>query len=615
MDSNKGSWGKCMQGETSTKLEFRLFGTFEVIRNGQPLSVYALGRPKTQTLLKVLLSERGKVFTQEQLIELLFPDADPQKSISNLQARISECRRLLEPHLKQGRQSRFIQNAGKGKYVFTTHAPCSLDIESFQELVFQGQQAFTQWDWPVAVKHFQQADTLYREDFLFNDVYEEWTASLRTSLKHLRTGILIDLSQAHAHLGQHAQAVAIVRRALTISPYDEHIYRLKMLFHVLQGEKSKALKTYQQAQDVFKREFKTGLTRNTNVLCERILQNERLGLADLVQRGERQPGQRRHTTSQRVQALLRKSEYLINKRTTQANKTALKYLKQAQGKAPGNPRILAAQARVYSTLAWHYEDYDLNVARAKECVRQAMDIDPFLPETHVTHHFIRMCFFWDFEGIEVWLTQWITRLPHYASLHQWKGWWLSIQGRHQEAALSFEQAVNLNPLDTHIYIAKAFNHYLAGEADHMIDTCGELLELEPTYTEGHRFLALGYELKGSMNRAKKYANTLIHFDEINAMDVCAQAYVLSQSGDTMKSKALLRQVQSSNSASPYHQAVAHMANNEMPQAINLLRLARRQHSWPLLTARLDPRLKRACRDNIHPQLQAFLFQPAVSSTV
>ena len=64
-------------------LEIRLFGRFEVLRRGRPVPPSSWGRRKTQTLLKVLLTRPGAVFTQDQLIEALYGGETPQAKADN----------------------------------------------------------------------------------------------------------------------------------------------------------------------------------------------------------------------------------------------------------------------------------------------------------------------------------------------------------------------------------------------------------------------------------------------------------------------------------------------------------------------------------------------------
>jgi len=84
----------------NVSLSIRLFGRFEVLHDGAPISSHEWGRRKTQALLKVLLTLPGRVFTQDQLIDALFPDLELDKAVKNLYSRISELRHIWSAPLK-----------------------------------------------------------------------------------------------------------------------------------------------------------------------------------------------------------------------------------------------------------------------------------------------------------------------------------------------------------------------------------------------------------------------------------------------------------------------------------------------------------------------------------
>ena len=74
------------------------FGSFEVWQDeAGPVKTWP--QRKTKGLLKLLLSQRGQIFTQDQLIDALFPDLEPHKAAKTLYNRISELRRVLEPEI------------------------------------------------------------------------------------------------------------------------------------------------------------------------------------------------------------------------------------------------------------------------------------------------------------------------------------------------------------------------------------------------------------------------------------------------------------------------------------------------------------------------------------
>ena len=65
-----------MRDEPYTGLRIRTLGPFEVIVDGTPVPDDAWPRRKTKELLKVLLTAPGEVFTVDQLVDALLPEAN-----------------------------------------------------------------------------------------------------------------------------------------------------------------------------------------------------------------------------------------------------------------------------------------------------------------------------------------------------------------------------------------------------------------------------------------------------------------------------------------------------------------------------------------------------------
>ena len=63
---------------------------------------------KSKSLVKILALSPRHQLGREQLMELLWPELDPDLSSNNLNKVIHAARRVLEPDLKSGTESRFI---------------------------------------------------------------------------------------------------------------------------------------------------------------------------------------------------------------------------------------------------------------------------------------------------------------------------------------------------------------------------------------------------------------------------------------------------------------------------------------------------------------------------
>ena len=134
----------------------RALGAFEVAVDGQVVSQEAWPRQKTKDVLKLLLTAPGEPFTVDQIIDALFPNADPVRAARNVQARISELRRVLEPDLERGADSRFVRHVGEG-YAFTLGSDEWIDTLTFARQLELARALTDAGDWVPAIEAFEDA--------------------------------------------------------------------------------------------------------------------------------------------------------------------------------------------------------------------------------------------------------------------------------------------------------------------------------------------------------------------------------------------------------------------------------------------------------------------------
>jgi DNA-binding SARP family transcriptional activator len=225
-------------------LTIRQFGHFTVARDDLPVAAAEWGRRKTRSLLKVLLSARGSLFTIDQLLEILYPDSHPERVTRNLLTRIAELRRALEPGLGEGQQSRFIVRVGKGSYCFAADAPCLIDTERFQACMLDARSWADQGRWQEATALYEEAVALYRGDYLAEDLYEEWTQSTRTHLREQYLQALEEAARGRARLGHVQRATGHSEQLLAADPARESAARLKMFLHHQSGRSRAVERTY-----------------------------------------------------------------------------------------------------------------------------------------------------------------------------------------------------------------------------------------------------------------------------------------------------------------------------------------------------------------------------------
>jgi len=225
-------------------LRVRLLGRFEVETGGEPIPSERWPRQKTKDLLKLLLTEPGAAFTVDQIIEALFPDADPERATRNVQARISELRRVLEPGLTKGSNSRYIRHVGEG-YMLTLSPSVWIDTTAFAERLEGARTLADAGDWIPAIEAFENAIALCRGDFLAEDRYEDWASARREQLREQLVRSLTRLATCYAELGRMRQAISCCQRALDDEPHQETVAAQLMAYYVETGERGRALGVYE----------------------------------------------------------------------------------------------------------------------------------------------------------------------------------------------------------------------------------------------------------------------------------------------------------------------------------------------------------------------------------
>jgi len=259
--------------ESAPKLEIQLLGRFEVLRDGEPIPEEAWKRRKTKTLLKVLLTNPGRAFTQEQLIDALFEGENVESARENLYGRVSQLRRALEPDLPRGADSTYILREGQG-YVFRVDSAVRLDTIEFLHGLENASELAEASEWVEAAEVFETAIARYRGDFLPEDRYEPWVEETAKHLKDRHLDALLDLAECYAHLGRLRQAISHCQRLLAIEPHREAAVRKLMEYQSRAGQRTEAIETYQEAVRVLREYLDVEPSEDTQALYSAIRKNQ-----------------------------------------------------------------------------------------------------------------------------------------------------------------------------------------------------------------------------------------------------------------------------------------------------------------------------------------------------
>jgi DNA-binding SARP family transcriptional activator len=242
-------------------MNIRLLGPLEVEREGQRVN---LG-PKQQTLLAILLVNRGETVPAERIVDDLFGTRAPSNALKTLQVHVSRLRKALGDELVQ-------TEAGGYRVAFE---PGSLDAERFDELADAGRLELAGGNPRSASTLLSQALALWRGPALTDFAYEDFAQAEIARLEERRLTAQEDRIEADLALGRHSTLTAELEALVRGNPLRERLRGQLMLAFYRSGRQAEALDAYQEARHVLVDELGIEPSRALRDLQQAILEQDR----------------------------------------------------------------------------------------------------------------------------------------------------------------------------------------------------------------------------------------------------------------------------------------------------------------------------------------------------
>lgn len=242
------------------------FGCFGLTVGDRGVATDKWERKQALTLLKLLVTELGRAVHRERLAECLWPDADEMQGRKRLKVTVYSLRRRLRA---AGVKATVVQTVGPA-YLLRRDAVW-VDSDAFQELVTKGSALERRGHQDAALQHYEDAQLLYRGDYLEEDLYADWCAEERERLRELYLDVLAGMVRGYANRGDHARAAQVCRVALVREPCREGFYRDLMECLLRLGHPDQALAQYERCRRVLAEELGTEPMPETQRMYRHIL--------------------------------------------------------------------------------------------------------------------------------------------------------------------------------------------------------------------------------------------------------------------------------------------------------------------------------------------------------
>lgn len=222
---------------------------------------------KGLSILKYMISQRGKPIPKEMLMEVVWPDADPESARRNLHQAMYSLRQTLRQAEPDFQHITFHNDS----YRFNPEMKLWIDFVQFENYVKEGERLEANGNEREALRAFAIAEEFYQGKFLEEDPYEEWALGQREHLQSLYLKIVDWLTEHYLRQMEYAAATALCHKALAQDSCYELAHRRLMKCHIAQGQRHLAVRQYHACVRLLHEELDLEPSSETESVYHRII--------------------------------------------------------------------------------------------------------------------------------------------------------------------------------------------------------------------------------------------------------------------------------------------------------------------------------------------------------
>jgi DNA-binding SARP family transcriptional activator len=219
---------------------FRAFLGMDLVLNEE------LGDPRAKQLLKYLCTRWEEPVPRAHVLYLLWPDLDERVAEKHLSGLLQSLRALLRDDLPN---HAYVQEDGCSLRLDSA-ADLWVDAREFEVQARSAQEAQEAGDTDVALGLFLSALALYKEDYLRENLYEDWPSDRRERLRELWISSMFRVAAICGDRCEYADSVRLMKKVLEIDSYRENAYQALMLYLSRAGRRGEAIQLYRYAETV-----------------------------------------------------------------------------------------------------------------------------------------------------------------------------------------------------------------------------------------------------------------------------------------------------------------------------------------------------------------------------
>jgi len=239
-------------------------GPFRVYRGDRLLRDWS--SRKAQAIFKYLITHRHVPVSKDILMDIFWPDADPEAARRNLHQAIYALRQTLKVEEADFQFIRFEND----RYRFASALTIWLDVEEFEQHVQRGRKLEQNHAKTQAMAEYGLAEGLYEGDFMAEELYEDWPQARRQSLWQTYLSVAYSLAQYYLDQREYAAATALSQRILARDSCQEKAHQILMRCYLAQGQRHLVARQFQLCAQALQTELELPPSAETQMLYKRI---------------------------------------------------------------------------------------------------------------------------------------------------------------------------------------------------------------------------------------------------------------------------------------------------------------------------------------------------------
>ncbi|MHB8599061.1 MAG: DUF6788 family protein [Ktedonobacteraceae bacterium] len=253
-------------------IRIRVLGQFQLERQHgrqwQSVTEAVWQHQRVRSVLACLLSNVGRKWGREQLMDALWPELDLENASGRLDRAVHSLRQLFEPSLERPATSRLLRSE-RESLVLADQQYIWVDADAFEQLIAKANASS---DSSEKEQLLEEAVALYGGDFLPEEQQADWAIARREMLQRAWMGLLLELTDLRIARGALFNAIEPLDRILMADPANEAAVQRLMVSLTHLDRRGEALQSFSRFSSALKRLYNITPLSETRQLYQAIQQ-------------------------------------------------------------------------------------------------------------------------------------------------------------------------------------------------------------------------------------------------------------------------------------------------------------------------------------------------------